>query len=222
MSQTPGSGQLVLILIIVCILISQTSLSNTSLFQKSRSKTIIYNAKNRPKIIYGHVHMAKTAGTSLNGELAARYERVCGHKGYSYDAFQVNKRRNSSQGNKVVDGLSKLNKGYSRSRVSPSVMSEIGYEDCDYISHETGWSFWPHTFQKWFFPMELHVPCREPISHLMSMCNQRNMTFDCTKDIVGQSKRCLVEMGRFSSRLVNTYSNIPYKMLCCPRDSKIP
>ncbi len=31
--------------------------------------------------IIGHLHMAKTAGTEINGELAAHYERVCGHKG---------------------------------------------------------------------------------------------------------------------------------------------
>ena len=33
-----------------------------------------------PKI-FGHIHMAKTAGTEINGELAAHFERVCGHKG---------------------------------------------------------------------------------------------------------------------------------------------
>ena len=31
--------------------------------------------------IFGHVHIAKTAGTEINGELAAHFERVCGHKG---------------------------------------------------------------------------------------------------------------------------------------------
>ena len=31
--------------------------------------------------IIGHLHVAKTAGTEINGELAAHYERVCGHKG---------------------------------------------------------------------------------------------------------------------------------------------
>jgi hypothetical protein len=31
--------------------------------------------------IIGHLHFAKTAGTEINGELAAHYERVCGHKG---------------------------------------------------------------------------------------------------------------------------------------------
>ena len=31
--------------------------------------------------IFGHLHIPKTAGTDINGELAARYERICGHKG---------------------------------------------------------------------------------------------------------------------------------------------
>lgn len=31
--------------------------------------------------IFGHIHIAKTAGTEINGELAAHYERICGHKG---------------------------------------------------------------------------------------------------------------------------------------------
>ncbi|KAH7624783.1 hypothetical protein NADE_002006 [Nannochloris sp. 'desiccata'] len=39
----------------------------------------VYSVKD--STIYGHVHMAKTAGPTLNGELAARFERVCGHKG---------------------------------------------------------------------------------------------------------------------------------------------
>ena len=43
-------------------------------------------------VLVGHVHMAKTAGTSLNGLLASRYERVCGHKGYSYDSYGANLR----------------------------------------------------------------------------------------------------------------------------------
>ena len=42
----------------------------------------------RPNVIYGHVHIAKAGGTTLNGILANKFERVCGHKGYSYDAYQ--------------------------------------------------------------------------------------------------------------------------------------
>jgi len=51
-------------------------LSNTSNNVKS----------NHPPILYGHVHMAKTGGTSLNGIIANKFDHVCGHKGYSYDA----------------------------------------------------------------------------------------------------------------------------------------
>ena len=39
------------------------------------------NVNNSKNIIYGHVHMAKTGGTNVNGILANKFERVCGHKG---------------------------------------------------------------------------------------------------------------------------------------------
>ena len=32
-------------------------------------------------------------GTTLNGNLSMQYERVCGHRGSSYDAFQANEVR---------------------------------------------------------------------------------------------------------------------------------
>lgn len=43
-----------------------------------------------PNIIYGHVHIAKTGGTSLNGILANKFERVCGNKGITYSAYASN------------------------------------------------------------------------------------------------------------------------------------
>jgi hypothetical protein len=46
----------------------------------------------RPEVVYGMVHMAKTSGTEINGELAMRFERVCGNKGYSYDFYSLNER----------------------------------------------------------------------------------------------------------------------------------
>lgn len=42
--------------------------------------------------IYGFVHIPKTAGSNINGELALSFERVCGNKGYSYDAVNHNAR----------------------------------------------------------------------------------------------------------------------------------
>ena len=175
--------------------------------------TMICKSLRRPQKIYGHVHVAKTAGTTLNGKLASNFERVCGHKGYSYDAYQVNKRQNASSynGTTVTDGFWKLNPGYTRGRVHPTMMSEIGYEDCDYISHETSWTFWPTMFQKWPFPIELHVPCREPLSHLMSMCNFKQVAFNCSGDIDKEIEKCLVEMDRFSTKLTNGFHNIDVK-----------
>jgi len=135
---------------------------------------------------------------------------VCGHKGYSYDWGQVHYRMNQSKSGVKIepDSMSKIHDGYSRGRVHPSIMTEIGYEDCDYISHETGWQFWPETFQKWRVPIELHIPCRDPISHLMSMCNFRHRKFNCTNDLEGEIKRCLLKMNRFSSKLTTDYTNI--------------
>jgi hypothetical protein len=52
-------------------------------------------------VVYGHVHLGKTAGTTINGELALHFERVCGNKGYSYDAYQFNKRGNASESSSV-------------------------------------------------------------------------------------------------------------------------
>eukprot|EP00985_Skeletonema_marinoi_P003267 scaffold1367_cov209-Skeletonema_marinoi.AAC.7 len=48
--------------------------------------------------------MAKTGGTSLNGIFANTFERVCGQKGYSYDAFQDNEqaKRKKKEGKKFI------------------------------------------------------------------------------------------------------------------------
>jgi hypothetical protein len=183
---------------------------------KEREKslqTVIFNPTMPSHGIYGHVHMAKTAGTTLNGEMAARFERVCGHKGYSYDSWQMNYRLNQSRhGVKVgTDSMPKVYNGYNRGRVHPAIMNEIGYEDCDYVSHETGWKFWPNTFQKWSVPIELHIPCRDPISRLMSMCNFKQRKFNCTNSLEVEIKGCLLQMDRFSSKLVTDCTDIEAK-----------
>eukprot|EP00978_Attheya_sp_CCMP212_P046056 scaffold371961_cov63-Attheya_sp.AAC.1 len=125
-----------------------------------------------PPILYGHVHMAKTGGTSINGMFANRFERICGHKGYSYDAFGSNERAKKK--------IKK--KEYNRDRVHRDTMNEIGYENCDYLSNEVGWEWWVENFGNRTFhgiPMELHVPCRDPIDHLMSQCNFKRIMLKC-------------------------------------------
>lgn len=102
-------------------------------------------------------------------------------------------------------------------RVPSNVMNEIGYENCDYVSHETGWQFWPDTFQNWDVPIELHIPCRDPIGHLMSMCNYRRITFNCSREIIPEVNRCLLQMDRFSMDLVDSYTNIHAK--CFPSNA---
>ena len=155
--------------------------------------------------VVGHVHMAKTAGTSLNGLLASRYERVCGNKGYSYDSYGANLRMAASDGHplKVEDSISSQFHKYGRERVPHKVMYEIGFEDCDFISIEIGWSFW-RQFEDWPLPLELHVPCRDPLEHLMSQCNHQERTFNCVnalrspESLAWEVKRCSLFLDRFA------------------------
>jgi hypothetical protein len=146
--------------------------------------------------IIGHLHYAKTAGTTVNGELAAHYERVCGHKGYSYDWDRPNTTR---QGPDVV--TLKHGEGFDRGRVHPAVMDEIGYNDCDYISLEQSWKKWK-AIAAIVGPLELHVPCRDPLEHLMSQCNMRKRIFNCDgNNLKDQVNRCLVWPDRFDRHL---------------------
>ena len=132
-------------------------------------------------VVFGHVHVAKTGGTTLNGNLSMHFERVCGHKGYSYSAYQTNLRRG-------------------KPRIPPPEMQKIGFEDCDWISQESGWSFWKQ-FKFWDRPMELHLPCRDPIDHLLSLCNYRGMQINCADNLFKEAQKCLAYMDRFSMNL---------------------
>lgn len=141
---------------------------------------------------YGHVHIAKTGGTSVNGILALTNENVCGHKGYSYDYNLVNKNPGRN------DVISRQYPGYSRGRVPINVMNEIGYEDCQYISNEVGWKFWTR------FPnITLHVPCRPPLDHLLSQCNHIKKHFDFNGNLRKQIQHCLFTKDRFDMQLYN-------------------
>jgi hypothetical protein len=129
-----------------------------------------------PNIMYGHLHMAKTGGTSLNGILANQFERICGHKGYSYDSYEQNEIA------KATYHSPNAMRKYGRDRVDFGEMEKIGYENCNYVSHEIKWKFWISHFGNRTFhgiPMELHVPCRDRVDHLMSQCNHNNRQLDC-------------------------------------------
>lgn len=176
------------------------------------------------KKVFGHVHMAKTGGTTLNGVIALNYEHVCGHKGYSFDYFQANKRFNASTSwENVRDSVSDYKNGsggpWNRGRIPIQLMDEIGYEDCDWVSSENNAQFW-HRFDKWHRTMELHVPCRDPIDHLLSQCNHRGLRLSCDVDsIEDEIEKCLVYPDRFDGDLTNAtiYPNLSVKCFAFER-----
>jgi len=112
-----------------------------------RSLRSLHDCGGHAKKIFGHVHMAKTAGTSINGIAANKFERVCGHKGYSYDAYKDN----SKAANIVARGGTPEPKG--RSRVMEPTMEDIGFDDCDWVSNEIGfnWCKYPRFYQRGLF-----------------------------------------------------------------------
>ncbi|KAL9187285.1 hypothetical protein ACHAXT_001388 [Thalassiosira profunda] len=151
--------------------------------------------------------MAKTGGTSLNGILANKFERVCGNNGYSYDAYGDNERA------KKKEAAGETVRPEGRSSVERSVMEETGFEDCDYVSRETQWPYWTQTFGGKRFhgvEMELHVPCRNPIDHLLSQCNYRRISLDCDtetdEDFYRAIDKCVVIPTRFSKDLLNNFT----------------
>ena len=188
-------------LFMLSLLLFLGSLGNIS---HERTRAIIaqepFTSFVKPYVIYGHVHMAKTAGSTINGNLSMHYERICGNKGYSYDSVQTNERfKKVNDLNHNADSYSKLYKDRNRGRVPVKLMEEIGYEDCDWISLEQGWQYWRKQFHNWTIPLELHVPCRSPIDHLMSQCNHQGVAFDCQKTetaMIQQIRRCLLFTNR--------------------------
>jgi hypothetical protein len=182
---------------------------------------------NASRPVYLHIHMAKTAGTEHNGIFANRFERVCGHKGYSYDAYQTNERfRNSGATNVNFHSIRDIysvhiDKAYSRHRVPPQTMDEIGYEDCDYISNELPWTFWHEKiplrrYAAHNISVEFHIPCRDPLDHLMSQCNYMGVTFQCNQnnnnnnavELAKEVDKCVIEMNRFSFQLLDQFDQL--------------
>lgn len=156
----------------------------------------------RPDIMFGHVHMSKTGGTTLNGLLANRYERVCGIKGYSYDAYQANELALETPG-KVNAHDNPRDKVI---LIGHGIMEEIGYEDCDYVSQERRWTFWKRFSDFHDIAMELHIPCRDRIDHLMSQCNYLHKQLDCDADdhdLFSAVDDCFAYMNRYSDELLN-------------------
>lgn len=175
--------------------ILRSPLSTPMSKRRSSSSSGANGAYTRADRIFGYLHIGKTSGTTINGKMALQYERVCGNKGNSYDAIGHNhrvqralerQRANNSTVESLritakLDSVSVAAPNYNRGRVPYDIMEEVGFEDCDWISLESNWTVWGdvvlpavrHT------PIELHVPCRDPLEHLMSYCNHFGVDFQC-------------------------------------------
>ena len=213
--------------VLFCSQFERSPMSKNILIQNSTASSTassmqISNSYQYPSVIYRHIHMAKTGGTSLNGVLANKFERVCGHKGFSYDAYQANERfKKNPYKMYSTPETAELEKNlppggfYNRDRVNPDTIEEIGYEDCDYISNEQPYEYWYQFNDFHNTTMELHLPCRDPVDHLMSQCNHRKSQFSCENNSDEEALRnsieqCLVEMNRFHHKL-NELQNINLK-----------
>ena len=74
------------------------------------------------------------------------------------------------------------------------------------------WGFWK-TFKDLPHPLEINLPCRDPIDHLLFMFNQISREFRCDIDSQPQVKACLddgFEMKQFSKQL-DSIENIQLK-----------
>ena len=137
-----------------------------------------------------HPSSCHNIGEGLNGILANKFNRVCGQKGNSYDAYMDNERWKNKTKPETYVSLP-----YSRSRVQFKIMNEVGYDDCDYVSLEVAWENWSELFPNGSFhgvPVELHVPCRDPIDHLMSQARGKFLCNETGKEFYRQIDRRLI------------------------------
>lgn len=141
--------------------------------------------------LIGHIHIAKTGGSTLNQQLANKFHGVCGHKGYSFDSYQARRRNNGDVTlGYVKDSINRVYENYDRTRVPEEIMFERGFEACHWVSFESDMHVWKH-FENWGEPLELHLPCRDPVEHFMSQVNHEEKKIHCA------SFRPAVDAGKY-------------------------
>jgi len=163
------------------------------------------NGKDTPEVFF-HVHLAKTAGSTVNRAVARRYYGVCGHKGYSFSQNLEDTVR------KTTDARFQ---GFGLDRVHPSRMESWGFHNCALISHEIGADALMKmvrldTFQN--VTKTGIIPCREPVDHLLSQCNMRHIS---VTNLVSKNSSCpeiisKCELGwvRYDDSLLNVFDRI--------------
>lgn len=169
---------------------------NVSAIDEVHVSTVVENLSK--SVAYGLVNMAMGGGTAINRILSVKYERVCGSQGTSYHAFRR------------------------EDEIIPDTMYETGFEDCDYIAMEVPQIEWKKEV-KLDRPVELHIPCRDPIDHLMSMCALMQKYFKCRnisdEELIIQVDGCLSSsLERFH---INMAPSPDFTMKCFSATSKM-
>lgn len=155
----------------------------------------------------------------MNGMLALNYHGVCGNKGYSFEYAAMQDRMNKTATrthetfkNTFETCINENCRGHHPAIVPMEQMEQRGFEDCDWVSFEKRWDSWERFVSE---EMELHVPCRDPLDHLMSQCNYQYRQFDCSAGvrIAARVKHCLMLNDRFDMRLASRFD-----VKCFPSD----
>lgn len=171
--------------------------------------------------MYFYVHLAKIGGSTINGMMANTYEKVCGNKGYSYKAYQANEQAKEAAAN-LKGGVLMMDKHGGLDRSTPPEMKEWGYEDCEWMADEGfvgNWKKPAAVFREHGWDYEFHVACRDPIDHLLSMCNagQTHFIINCDgtdEEFYRMIDKCAYKVKlkkRFSAEYEETF---PGKIKC--------
>lgn len=91
-------------------------------------------------------------------------------------------------------------------------MDLIGYEDCELVIIERPWHWCVEKknvsgiprflFREPNVRYEMHLPCRDPIAHLLSRCNYVHHKFNCALGFDEKEiRRCDIGMDRFNDSL---------------------
>jgi len=178
----------------------------------------------RPRLqeekVYWHVHIPKTGGSNNNGILANGFQRVCGGKGNSDTYYQINEfaKRETEENN--TTSISRQLIGLYMTKHNLATKST----DCDYVSEEMPWKRWNRMLKKKENkgkPVEMHVPCRDPVDHAMSQCNHgwghkkpedgrralraANCDTDQLEVFFNSIDKCIIGENRFDMGLIDIF-----------------
>jgi len=159
---------------------------------------------------FHHIHIAKTAGTTMNKRLARRYYGVCGNKFTS--CIEPLEHPKDDRAPEFGYG-DQEHKDWSFDS-----MAKIGFHDCTLVSHERDWKAWgeqvlpDHKFHANATKVML-LPCRDPLEHFFSQCNynHHNATkifANVTSCEEGINECGLVFPNRFNIKMIQSWDKV--------------